>query len=204
MRANLWIVLVSLALLGSASAGALEKRWVIADRLERKTCPSSKCGTVGQLLLRESVDVLEVKDGWVRISRLYSASCYDGKSDYIKSGNARCSPDNGVYDGKFAEWVESRYLSVSGPADPCEYAVGDDKMVCGSDDYHRYKNQFTSAARKLIQAGVCVESDFRDIGGWSKSNSMGATAYFVYCGGMALSNKIYLDVLSGELSVNGL
>ena len=68
----------------------------------------------------------------------------------------------------------------------------------GSDDYRIYKKEFSSAARKLISEGVCTESDFKEVGGWMASSNKGENIYFTYCGGMTLSNRIYLDVKSGK------
>jgi hypothetical protein len=38
------------------------------------------------------------------------------------------------------------------------------------------------------------------MGGWMKSTNKGPSVYFTYCGGMRASNRIYLDVRSGETS----
>ncbi|MDC6803876.1 hypothetical protein N6N90_17575, partial [Escherichia coli] len=89
-------------------------------------------------------------------------------------------------------------LSSERPSDPAENASGDDTLIKGSDDYRIYKKEFSSAARKLINEGVCTESDFKEIGGWMASSNKGENIYFTYCGGMTLSNRIYLDVKSGK------
>ena len=89
-------------------------------------------------------------------------------------------------------------LAVERPSDPAENASGDDTLIKGSDDYRIYKKEFSSAARKLINEGVCTESDFKEIGGWMASSNKGENIYFTYCGGMTLSNRIYLDVKSGK------
>lgn len=54
--------------------------------------------------------------------------------------------------------------------------------------------------RQLITDGICTEGDFQEMGGWMASTSQGSGMYFTYCGGMTLSNKVYLDAKSGKTS----
>lgn len=182
----------------ASSTWADSQMWVTADRLDRRTCPSEKCGVVGQLFFREAATVLEVNGKWSRITKLYSASCTAGQSDYVDRGNKACVPANGIVDGMFAEWVESKYLITKRPADPGEGASGDAALVKDSDDFRLHKAVFAKAARQLINAGTCTETDFKEQGGWMKSTSKGPSTYFAYCGGMTVSNRIYLDVSTGE------
>ena len=93
----------------TTNAEPSDKYWVTSDRLNRHTCPSTDCGIVGQLVFREGADVFEDKDGWARISQHYDASCANGRSEYVDSGDSRCAPENGIVDGKFAEWVETDF-----------------------------------------------------------------------------------------------
>ncbi len=184
----------------SVSAVAENKLWVTTDRTDRHTCPSTNCGVAGRLMFREGVEVLEKKPGWVRITKRYSASCENGKSEYVKDGNAACVSSNGVTDGKFAEWVQTKDLVSVRPEDPASGATGDDALIKGSDDYRLYKAQFSQGARKLINDGTCTEGDFQEMGGWMSSTNKGKGMYFTYCGGMTLSNKVYLNVNTGETS----
>jgi len=94
--------------------------YVVVDRLTRRTCPSLTCGTVGTLMYREAVEVLEERQGWGRITRTYNASCINGSSEYVDSGDARCNTENGVVDGEFAEWVSLDHLESERPLDPAE------------------------------------------------------------------------------------
>ncbi|WP_139834473.1 MULTISPECIES: hypothetical protein [unclassified Pseudomonas] len=154
----------------------------------------------GRLMFRESVKALEEKGAWVRITKRYSASCVNGVSEYVKDGNAACVSSNGITDGKFAEWVQAKDLAVNRPEDPANGAIGDDALIKGSDDYRLYRAQFSQGARKLINEGICSESDFEEMGGWMSSSNRGKGMYFTYCGGMTLSNKVYLNVGTGETS----
>ncbi|HFO0167270.1 TPA: hypothetical protein ACHH76_000930 [Pseudomonas aeruginosa] len=184
----------------SMPALAENQLWVNTDRTNRHTCPSTDCGIAGRLMFREGVEVLEKKAGWVRVTKQYSASCVNGKSEYVKEGNAACVSSNGITDGKFSEWVQTKDLVVKRPEDPANGASGDDALIKGSDDYRLYKAQFSQGARKLINDGTCTEGDFQEMGGWMSSPNRGKGMYFTYCGGMTLSNKVYLNVNTGETS----
>jgi hypothetical protein len=151
-------------------------------------------------MFREGVEVLERKGEWVRITKAYLASCVGGKSEYVKDGNNSCTIANGVKDGKFAEWVQVKDFSKDRPEDPAEGATGDDSLIKGSDDYRIYKTQFSKAARQLINDGTCTEGDFQEMGGWMASTNRGQGMYFTYCGGMKISNKVYLDAKRGQTS----
>lgn len=192
--------LVLLAAMTVNVAAAEPDLWVSADRVARHTCPSNKCGVAGQLMFREGVEVLETKGDWVRISKLYSASCFGGTSEYVKSGNSACISSNGIKNGMFAEWVYSKSLTKIRPADPGEGAIGDDHLVKNSDDYRLYRTQFAKAARDLIDNGTCTAGDFEEVGGWMSSPTKGQGMYFMYCGGMTTANRLYLDARSGEVS----
>jgi hypothetical protein len=91
-------------------------------------------------------------------------------------------------------------LSPKRPEDPSEGATGDHSLVSGSDDYRLYKDQFPKAARQLINDGICTEGNFKETGGWMASTNRRKGMYFTYCGGMTLSNKVYLDANSATVS----
>ena len=176
------------------------KHWVTSDRLNRRTCPSTDCGIVGQFFFREGTDVFEDKDGWARVSRYYDASCANGRSEYVDSEDSRCDPENGIVDGKFAEWVLADFLSEDRPPNPAADATGLEVLVAGSDDFQKYRGAFAQAAQSLISSGQCREADFREWGGWMKSvNDRSQPIYFIYCGGSKVSNRLYLNTETGEV-----
>lgn len=189
------------ALEPSAANSSSKEMFASVDRVNRRTCPSSECGVVGQLFYRESVKVYEAKEGWARITKYYDASCSHGASDYVDSGPKSCVANNGIVDGKFAEWVSIKLLSNVRPADPATNAEGDFALVKGSDDYGTYKDIFASAARKLINEGKCTARDFVENGGWIKSTTTYANrpVYFTYCGGATVSSRLYLDASNGKV-----
>ncbi len=194
------VMFFALLLTPLTHALAQNMQWVTTDRTDRRTCPSTKCGVAGHLMFREGADILETKNGWSRITKAYSASCDGGKSEYVKEGNNTCTSANGIQNGKFAEWVQNKDLSPNRPEGPGQGATGDHSLVSDSDDYRLYKDQYAKAARQLINDGTCTEGDFKEMGGWMASTNRGKGMYFTYCGGLALSNKVYLDANSGKIS----
>ena len=176
---------------------AQEQMWTAVDSAHRRTCPSTECGSVGTLFFREAAQVHETRNGWSRVSRYYDAACSGGRSAYVDSGSADCTPANGIENGEFAEWVRSDMLSAQRPADPSQGATGTAALVGQSDDFRLHREAFVKAADELIASGTCSPADFREWGGWMKSTNRAGT-YFTYCRGGAL--RLYLDVARGRVS----
>ena len=194
-------LIVFLAAIAALPALAAEKSWVSSDRLNSRTCPAIHCGIVGHFFYRERVTIYEVKNGWARVSKYYDASCRNGKSEYVDSGDAKCSPANGVKNGKFAEWVSLQYLAAKRPSDPGAGTVGIAKLVSQSDDFRKYKSAFVKASTELMASGKCTKDDFEKSGGWVKSTTTyhDRPVYFTYCGGLTHSNRLYLDASNGRI-----
>lgn len=85
---------------------------VTADDGLRRTCPSLDCGVIGSSYPGESVVVYETVEGWSRVSLYYSAACNDGRSSFVDAGTSECTPQNGIRDGEFAEWMRSDFLGA--------------------------------------------------------------------------------------------
>lgn len=128
----------------------------------------------------EKVEVLEKQGDWARIS------------DYIvlKEGGPQT-----------AEWVSMSGLSND------EVVISDkenkeilDSYLVKSDDLKLYQEKFRNSVAKLMSEGECEPSDFEELGGWVKSvRYSDRDVYFIYCGGLSLENKIYLDVNTNEI-----
>ncbi|MEQ6344693.1 SH3 domain-containing protein [Vibrio cyclitrophicus] len=128
----------------------------------------------------EKVEVLEKQGEWARIS------------DYIvlKEGGPQ-----------IAEWILMSGLSND------EVIISDqerkeilDSYLIKSDDLKLHREKFRSTVAKLISEGECDPSDFEELGGWVKSvRYIDRDVYFIYCGGLSLENKIYLDVNTDEI-----
>ncbi|MDA0154276.1 SH3 domain-containing protein [Vibrio sp. Makdt] len=128
----------------------------------------------------EKVEVLEKQGDWGRIS------------DYIvlKEGGSQT-----------AEWVSMSGLSND------EVIISEkenkeilDSYLVKSDDLKLYQETFRNSVAKLISEGECEPGDFEELGGWVKSvRYKDRDVYFIYCGGLSLEKKIYLDVNTNEI-----
>lgn len=176
-----------------------KEMWSTAERLTIRTCPSTQCGVTGWITDGSKVTVYEEKDGWSRIEELRSAMCIDGKSGAVDSGNADCTPANGIVNGQFARWVSSNYLASQKPESPKSAQGCDNLQLEDSDNYRRYSSQFCTAALKMINDGTCKPSDFREWA-WSSSPSKGQDYYFTYCGGIQPRNRWYLNIKTGAIT----
>ncbi|MGF1881067.1 SH3 domain-containing protein [Vibrio splendidus] len=128
----------------------------------------------------EKVEVLEKQGEWARIS------------DYIvlKEGGPQT-----------AEWVSMSGLSndevIISEKESIEIL---DSYLVKSDDLKIHKETFRNTVAELISDGECDSSDFEELGGWVKSVKYSdRDVYFIYCGGLSLENKIYLDVNTNEI-----
>ncbi|MBJ6137036.1 hypothetical protein [Marinobacter litoralis] len=74
------------------------------------------------------------------------------------------------------------------------------EAVSKSDDYSTYESEFIAATKNLLKSEQCSIGDFKEMGGWMKSTTTykDEPVYFTYCGGMTISNRIYLDASKGE------
>lgn len=75
------------------------------------------------------------------------------------------------------------------------------EAIAQSDDYEIYRAEFTKAATTLLKSRRCGRYEMTQYGGFVKSTTTykKQPVYFIYCGGMTIKNRIYLDVSSGEL-----
>ena len=128
----------------------------------------------------EKVEVLERQGEWARIS------------DYIvlKEGGPQT-----------AEWISMSGLSndevIISEKESIEIL---DSYLVKSDDLKINKETFRNTVAELISDGECDPSDFEELGGWVKSEKYSERdVYFIYCGGLSLENKIYLDVNTNEI-----
>ena len=154
--------------------------YVLDIKLEVVEQPEIDGLITGYLYKGEKVEVLEKQGDWVRIS------------DYIvlKEGGPQ-----------IAEWVAMSGLSND------EVVISNqenkeilDSYLIKSDDLKLYQEKFRNSVAKLISEGECEPSDFEELGGWIRSVRYSERdVYFIYCGGLSLENKIYLDVNTNEI-----
>ncbi|MFS1932974.1 SH3 domain-containing protein [Vibrio splendidus] len=154
--------------------------YVLDRKLEVVEQPEIDGLIIDYLYKGEKIEVLEKQGDWVRIS------------DYIvlKEGGPQT-----------AEWVSMSGLSndeviISGQ----ESKEILDSYLVKSDDLKVHQEKFRNTVAKLISEGECDPSDFEELGGWVKSvKYSNRDVYFIYCGGLSLENKIYLDVNTNEI-----
>lgn len=92
-------------------------------------------------------------------------------------------------------------LGAPGLAHPAQTASPTERLVAQSQDFTKHRAAFVKAAKELIDDGRCTPRDFEKIGGWRKSavNYRDEPVYFTYCGGMTISNRIYLNAETGRI-----
>ena len=155
--------------------------YVTAEQVQERLGPSPNARSTNTLAKRQKVTVFEVKSGWARVSKHY-----DGEVEGVK--------------GQVARWVPAKDLSqqrpseekVAAPDSPLRRALKD------SDDFAKHHTAFLDASKKLVDSGTCSLQDFESNGGWMKSTNQAGAVYFVYCGGLHRSNRLYLDVATGR------
>lgn len=171
-------LLLALAISAQAVATKPGDYYVTSDETNERLSPNKTGRVTNTLFKRQKVTVLELKDGWARVSKYY-----DGKVEGMQ--------------GQVARWVEAGALSTDRPADEkvdgVDRALGD--ALKESDNFGQYKKVFIEASRKLVAERTCSLTGFKSAGGWMKSTQYPSnTVYFVYCGGTAKNNRLYLDV----------
>ncbi len=128
----------------------------------------------------DHVRLLEKKNGWGRVSAYF---VYEQGGPEV----AEWIPLDGLVEEAPMITEEERRKTVQ-------------SYVEGSDDYLEFEDIFLNTTDKLLQERTCSPVDFEELGGWVRSTKYtDRDVYFVYCGGLKLADKIYLDVRTGEV-----
>lgn len=128
----------------------------------------------------EKVRLLEKKNGWGRVSAYF---VYEQGGPEI----AEWIPLDGLVEQAPVITVEERKKTIQG-------------YIAASDDLVQFEEMFLTTTDKLLKDGSCSPVDFEELGGWVKSTKYAdRDVYFIYCGGLKLADKIYLDVRTGEV-----
>lgn len=187
----------AMALLSTAPVYA-ESLYVVPDTLNKRTCPSTSCGIVGQVMKGNKLSVLAKENGFARVTD-YNDSCTNGIHDWVKAGDNRCTQANGMRNGKFAEWVSLNHLSAEPPKAPPANGI-DYSLVKDSDDFDRHRDIFLKTSLKLISDGRCSRADFKKYQWWKSTTTYkNKPVYFTYCGAAHVDNRIYLNVSNGKV-----
>ena len=165
------------------------KYYVSSNKLRVYLKPHKDARVTNVLDKGQQVAVFEERNGWARISRYY-----DGEVEGLI--------------GSVARWVSRKHMTKvkpkSGLADYPTMAHSDESqlevVLKKSDDFGEHRNVFLRASRELIAVRKCSLSDFEYSGGWVRSPKYRPRAvYFMYCGKLRVSNRIYLDAKTGEM-----
>jgi hypothetical protein len=153
--------------------------YVISNKLNVRL-GANKTSLITNILYKgQKLKVFEIKNGWARISHYY-----DGKVEGTS--------------GNIARWVFTKYLSIRcPPKKKINITSSIINVLKSSDDFEKHQKVFISASENLIYSGRCTLKDFKNMGGWLKSNN--DHRYFTYCGKLRIENKIYLNTLTGSI-----
>ncbi|ELP5727185.1 SH3 domain-containing protein [Vibrio vulnificus] len=154
--------------------------YVIERRIDVRNKPDPQALIIDALYKGEKITILEKQNGWGRIS------------DYLvyeEGGEER------------AEWVDMTKLSDAKPIiEEMERLEILDGYLVKSDDLKEHRDVYRKYTQMLLNDGTCKPEDFEELGGWVRSVTFqNRDVYFIYCGGLAQENKIYLDVQTGEI-----
>jgi hypothetical protein len=180
------VILALLIAVFSAPAAFAEARYpgvffVTADTLNVRLAANPAGKVISKRYSGQKIEVLEVVNGWARISEYF-----DGGSEGIS--------------GDVARWVSATHLSAKPPA-PEKIDVNSPiaRAIEASDDLAMHLHTFVWVSGILVDSGECELNDFRDIGGWWRSATHKPRAiYYTYCGGASNSHRIYVDTTTGQ------
>ena len=66
-----WMLAATIAVMEGSAAFAQQMLWVMADELNRRSCPDATCPIVGRLFFQESAQIHERNGEWPRITAYY-------------------------------------------------------------------------------------------------------------------------------------
>jgi hypothetical protein len=155
---------------------------VTAGSLNVRLAPGTSGKVASKLYRGQQAEVFEIDNGWARISEYY-----DGEIEGLS--------------GKVARWVFAEHLGspLQVPQQQVDANSPIARAIEASDDLEKHLNTFVWVSQKLVDAGECELSDFRDIGGWWRSAAhKPRSIYYTYCGGATNSHRIYVDTSTGQ------
>ncbi len=153
--------------------------FVTVNKLNVRSYPRANAPIRSSLRKGMPLKALEIKGDWVRIS---DYEVHDSGNDV-------------------ADWVHSDFLSHEKPVVTAqEVRKALVALVKKSDDFMLYEEQFIIATKQLLDQKTCTHDDFELIDGWILSRTFNIEpVYFVYCGGTARENKVYMNPETGEI-----
>lgn len=163
---------------------------VSAGTLNIRLAANATAKVQGKLYRGQQIDVFEFSNGWARISRYY-----DGASEGLSGDVAQWVFAEHLSPGKATPTPAKRPVAITIDVDSPVY-----QAIKSSDDLAEHQGTFVQVSEKLVNAGQCKLSDFRDIGGWWRSAAhKPEPVYYTYCGGASNEDRIYVNTATGEV-----
>ncbi|MDB4583759.1 SH3 domain-containing protein [Draconibacterium sp.] len=187
---------------------------VSADTLNVRLAAKTTGKVAGRLHQSEKIEVLEVKDGWARISAYYGAEI-EGQAQNVARWvfATHLSPalpaaekvEEGatIVEAMMSSDDLTGYQNIAAADQPVQRIDANSPIVAAikaSEDLAKYMGTFVSVSGKLIDAGECQLSDFEDIGGWWRSvDHQPRPIYYTYCGGASNNHRVFVNVNTGRV-----
>lgn len=189
---HILVILLAICMIQKAYSEATTSGpyYVVSKGLNVRMAASSDGKLAKTLLQNEKVTVLEIRNGWARIS---DDERIEGTRDQATL------------------WVAAKFLTPIKPKETksLNHSTSATKSIeqspivnaiKTSDDFSKYKNIFISTTKALIADERCTLKEFEEMGGWWRSpNDIPDPVYFLYCGGMDLQNRIFLNTETGSV-----
>ena len=174
--------------------------YVNARVLKVRSGPSTSSQSVGKIYKAEKVKAFEFKDNWARISTentpekwVYRAylTKFKSKNSIKKNNTSKPTQVKKVIE-EVKEEQKVKPVIVNKQEEGINPLVLE--AISNSNDFKKFKPLFISTSKRLYDDGICRLRDFRRAKGWMEA--VDETIYFIYCGSIKRSNKIYLNVIT--------
>ncbi|MDQ7045892.1 MAG: hypothetical protein Q9M32_08270 [Sulfurimonas sp.] len=183
----------------SAFAKSSQYYFVNTATLKVRVAPTTKSMHSYSIYKNYKVKVYEMKDGWARISR-YKTNAVNGKFVKVAKWSyakflTQINEKNYTKKKQKKRAAKKKYKKKTKKVTK---NTSLDKALAPSDNYDKYADIFTVASQKLIDKKECKIRDFKRMRGWVQSTP--DNLYFTYCGGFRKTDKVYLNIVTGEVS----
>ena len=173
---------------------------------------AAKTHYVNTRTLKVRVEPTTASNHSYSIYKGYRVRVYETKGDWARISKYKTTVKNAQLV-KIAKWVHGNYITKIAKkktlikAKKAKVIIKKPKLdihpallkaITRSDDFEKFKPTFISVSKKLFKDGICRIRDFKRGNGWMEIAD--DTIYFIYCGKIKRSNKIYLNVVTGEAS----
>lgn len=210
-------LVISLLLLSAFSSYVIAStHYVNTATLKVRTGPTSASHHSYSIYKGHKVHVFEFKNNWARISN-YKNENKNAKWVFGKFLTPIKTSNTTKYNNQVQEKVELPMQKpitkvkakeviepiIEKKREPVyiqekkydKYALMMEE-VKESQDFEKFEPLFVATSKRLFDNGTCQLKDFKRSKGWMELADK--TIYFIYCGSIKRSNKIYLNVITGR------